>query len=120
MRHVMFERPPLNLPALEDDLRAALGAAYAGCSLTPTALVVHLHRDSDAEGERRARRVVRDHDPERLSAGQERAREQAQRLAAARAEAGSAPDPAAYADPQVAALVRRVNWLAAEVEALRG
>ena len=55
MRHVMFERPPLNLPALEDDLRAALGAAYAGCSLTPAALVVHLNGDSDAEGERRAR-----------------------------------------------------------------
>ncbi len=116
MRQLRFERPPLNLSALDEQLRAELGVAYAGCSLTPTLLIVHLHAGGEDDAEKRARRVVRDHDPDRLS----RQQQQAQALAAARAEAGRAPDPADYADERLAALVRRVNWLAAEVEALRG
>jgi len=120
MRQLRFERPPLNLSALDEQLRAELGAAYAGCSLTPALLIVHLHAGGEDDAEKRARRVLREHDPDRLSAAQTRQQQQAQALAAARAEAGRAPDPADYADERLAALVRRVNWLAAEVEALRG
>lgn len=119
MRHLQLERPPLNLAALDDALREELGAAYAGCSLTPGALIVHLH-ETNEDADKRARRVVRDHDPDRLSAAQQRQQQREQQLAAARANAGSPPDPAEYTDARVAALVRRVRWLEAEVLALRG
>lgn len=72
-RITLTETATVNLPKLDADLRAALGAKIAGLSHDGDAVIVHFLADApDLADEAAAARIVDAHDPAALTAEQAR------------------------------------------------
>lgn len=77
-RITLTETATVNLPKLDADLRAALGAKIAGLSHDGDAVIVHFLADApDLADEAAAARIVDAHDPAALTAAQQAAADRA-------------------------------------------
>lgn len=118
---MFIERDGVNIERLDEQLRAALGDALVGVSVVSEGLMLHLTRALDPDQAANVRRIVREHDPNSLSAVQAQTRARQQKLAAARAAISAELDIALLgaADPSVLVLARYVAWLEQEIRDLR-
>lgn len=121
MPDIRSQHEGLNIEALDETLRAALGEQFSGLSMTKDWVTLHLSADATSEQTELALRLLREHDPTTLTPRQQAAAEQATLLAAARAQVGPLFDPSLYADDaRLHALARRIYWLELELRELRG
>ncbi len=70
---IVIERKMVNLEALDDGLRAALGALVQGVSWRRGAVVLHLHPNVTPAQVAQARGIAQAHDPAALTPAQQRA-----------------------------------------------
>lgn len=74
MPHITIERTDaINTEALDAELRQAFGPLVNGISRRPGSVIVHLHKGADSDDMALARRIVADHDPNRLTPHQQAA-----------------------------------------------
>src|SRR5262249_11284272 len=119
MSDITIERSIVNLEMLDADLRAALGDGTSGVSFAHGIVTVHLTDKAAADASDRARQIVLNHDPAKLTTAQEQAREEAIKLDTARKANKGALDVSAFTDPLMAELAQKIAWLEQEVLALR-
>jgi len=122
MIEVTIPRASVNVEALDEQLRTALGAATSGFSVGRGEVTVHLSETATPTQIEQARAIVVSHDPAALTASQQAALMRRQKLDQARRDYGASEiDLAAYAgkDPLLAALAQKITWLEREIAALR-
>lgn len=113
----------VNIEALDETLREALGAQVIGISTGHGRVILHLSAETLPEDVIRARELVADHDPTQLSTQQQAFQQRKQRLQQVRRDykGSSDLDPGDFAasDSLLLALARKVAWLEGELNALR-
>jgi len=112
----------LNVPALDQTLRAALGERFFGFTYEGSTLPLNLAADAAADHIKQARAIVQNHDPAQLTPDQQTAILAVARLDQARRDYAAAPlDLAAYQgrDALLEQLARKIVWLEQEVQSLR-
>jgi hypothetical protein len=122
MIDVTLPRASVNIDALDEQLRAALGGATSGFSIGRGEVTVHLSDTATPSQIEWARAIIASHDPAALTTSQQAALIRRQKLDQARRDFGASEiDLEAYAgkDELLGALARKIAWLEREIAALR-
>ncbi len=113
----------VNVEALDETLRTALGEGFAGLTTGSGRVVLHVAENTPPEVIGQARGMVSRHDPTQFSTRQQAEQQRRARLQRAREQyRGSDLDPAVFDQlaPEIALLARKVAWLEQEIADLRG
>lgn len=113
----------VNVEALDEALRTALGEAFAGLTTGGGRVVLHVAENTPPEAISQARSMVNRHDPAQLSTRQRAEQQRKARLQQAREQyRGSDLDPVIFDQltPEIALLARKIAWLEQEIADLRG
>jgi len=123
MPEIIVERQTVNIPALDQAARAALGDAVVGVSRRPGAAVIHLIADATRGQIEQARQIMLEHDPSLLTTEQTAEARRIQRLQAARQNNTTELDAESINSTDLTTLrqlARKVAWLEQEIRDLRG
>jgi hypothetical protein len=122
MKNLSIELSAANVPALDDDLRAALAAHFYGLTYDGKQVTLVLDDAITDKEVRQAQNIVATHDPAKLTPDQQAGVIQAAKLDQARkAYATTELDLSAYQgkDALLEKLAQKVLWLERELNALR-
>ena len=121
MIDIIIARASVNVEALDEQLRAALGAVTSGFSLASGSVILHLADKATPAQIDQARAIVTGHDPAALTPSQQAALSRRQKLDQARRDYGAAEiDLTIFAaNPLLQSLAQKIAWLEREIAALR-
>jgi len=121
MIDITIARASVNVEALDEQLRAVLGAVAGGISLANGQVTAHLNDTATPAQIDAARALLVNHDPSALTASQQAALIRRQKLDQARRDYGASEiDLAAFAaNPLLQSLAQKIAWLEREIAALR-
>lgn len=123
MQNIIVKRQTVNLEALDETIRAALGDVVTGVSSRPGAVVVHLIDAATTTQANQAQQIVLNHDASELTAEQTAEAQRRQHLETAREANRSNLDAEGISTADVTTLkqvARKVAWLEQEIRDLRG
>jgi hypothetical protein len=121
MQEITINRTSINVQALDDALRTALGATTIGVSTRPGQVTVHLLDTATPQQLDQVRAILQAHDPAQLTAVQQRRLDRAALIDQLR---GQNPIPLNPADfnaetDAIRRLARKIAWLEQEIKELR-
>jgi hypothetical protein len=117
MHEIELKLGRVNSELLDQQLRQALGAVYAGLSTRRQVVLLYLTVAATPAEMEQAERIARQHDPAQLSPRQQ----QEQLLEGQRAaQITLNQQDFTHQSPALQALVAKIAWLEAEIRALRG
>jgi hypothetical protein len=123
MKNIVIDNiSAVNVPALDQTLRAALGEQVFGLSYSAAIVTVHLSDQATKAQENQARALVQAHDPAVLTPDQQAEINRQAKLDQARRDYGAAEiDLTLYEgkDSLLQQLATKIAWLEREVDALR-
>jgi hypothetical protein len=120
---ITVQRSPVNIEALDAEVRAAFGPLTTGVSADPAGITVYLLDSATSAQAAKARALIIAHDPNQLTPAQQIAMQQQAKLEQTRRDnAARDLDVSAYAaQPDlIQQLARKIAWLEQEIAALRG
>jgi hypothetical protein len=122
MQDITIAQKPVNIEALDADLRAALGSTVAGISTGPYGVEVHLSDDATPTQLNQARSIVQAHDATKLSAQQQAEVQREAQLEQARQDNATSLNVSDYSGQNalIQKLAQKIAWLEQEIADLRG
>jgi hypothetical protein len=129
MREIQVKREIVNVEALNEALKDALGDVILGISAGPDGVIAYLADDATAEQSALAQKLIEQHDPTVLTPEQHVKLEQIQQLEQVRALGETNPLPvdgegyktvAGLTDEALLRMAQKVAWLEREIAATRG
>lgn len=119
MPEVTIAKNPINIEALDADLRAALGAGVRGVSFASGLVTVHLTSQAPANASGIATTIVLSHNPNNLTPQQQAAIQQIAKLNMLRQANMSDLNTAPFIDPLLSILAQKLAWIEQEIIAIR-
>lgn len=120
MQNIQIERPGINISALDQDVRAALGSAVFGVSTSGRFVIVHLDDKATSAQVNQVRQIVQSHDPSKLTPAQREENDRKARLEQLRQiDQPLDADGIGTAAADIRRLARKVSLLEAEIAALQ-
>lgn len=121
MQNITIERSNINVEALDELLRATLGADYLGLSTRSGEITLHLVDSTTAADVEAATQLVQLHDESLLTTEQQEQIARGAEIDSARLVFTEALDLAQFdlSDPSVQQLAARLRWIEQEIRALR-
>lgn len=123
MQDIIVERYTVNIEALDETIRAALGDVVTGVSTRPGAVVIHLTDAASKSQANQARQIALDHDASILTDEQTAEAARIQKLQTARLANRTELDAEGIGTADLTTLkqvARKVAWMEQEIRDLRG